>query len=631
MKIKIQTVSLHLQTAGSAPGDVTVVTAEEIRKYGYRTFGEVLNHVRGFYLSYDHTYYQLGVAGFSVPGDWATRILVLVNGHAMPDNVFGAANYFGEDFVVDMSLVDRIEIVRGPSSALYGSNGVLATVNVITKTPSTEHGTKVNLETDSLGEAKATVTQSVKLPHQNSLLLSTTFLNIDGMHDIYIPELASSTSDGHAINMDGSHGYRFFAEFQSGNWEILAVAGSRTQVQPVSWSNVRLGDTILNDRGTRATDQRAFLDALYTRDFGSERTLHWRTYYDRYQYHGIYYFPLDDSGIDVNKEFDAGDWIGSQLNYRFPWLKGSLTVGTEAKFDLRAVQSTADVQPVFVQNFYVNRLDKYAAGFLQQEWSPGPRWSFNFGVRYDWSWYRSSAVSPRGAIIFQPDKQTALKMLYGRGFRNPNANELFFNDGISNIANLNLQPEHADTFQAVAERAFHRSWKASVSAYEMVDRGIIVPVYTEDGLIQFQNANHFHGKGIGVELSGTVFSKLELSADFEKQKAYFYGGATPANSPGDVGKLRMALPVLSSRATVSGGLLYMSERRTLAGAILPPVYLPEATVSMRKLLPGMELQAGVRNFTNMRYSDPIGLTPTVDTIRQPGRTFFIALNTSFGH
>jgi iron complex outermembrane receptor protein len=102
MQIKVEAASLHEQSLADAPASVTVITQDEIRRYGYRTLGEALSYARGLFLIYDHTYHFLGVRGFSVPGDYGTRLLVMVNGHSLADNILSQTSWLDQDFPLDM-------------------------------------------------------------------------------------------------------------------------------------------------------------------------------------------------------------------------------------------------------------------------------------------------------------------------------------------------------------------------------------------------------------------------------------------------------------------------------------------------------------------------------------------------
>ncbi len=631
MNVTVQTASFHNQSAESAPASVSVVTAEDIRKFGYRTLADALENVRGFYFSYDHTYINPGIGGFSPPGDFATRILVLINGHAMPENIFGSANYFGDDFALDMTLVDRIEIVRGTSSALYGSNGIFATINVITKKPASQHGTTVRFDDSSLNGRKLTLTQAVSLKSHGAMLFSGTVFNKSGQTSLYLPEFNSSlTNNGVAVNMDGQKGYRLFSDITLGRWRFTAVAGSRDKIQPISF-----GETIFNDRGTTATDERAYVEAAYERQWDKKRDFRWRTFYDRYRYKGNYVYPLTQgdldagftSGYDYNRERDSGDWVGSQILYSFPRLHGVLTVGGGVDFDIRAIQSVADIIPVYQASLYVNEPDHSANGFVQQEWSVGSHWSLVTGGRFDYDALRQNSFSPRAAIVFQPVKTTAFKLIYGRGFRNPTENELFFSDGYQSVGNPNLHPERADSVEADLDYRLNDSWKISFSGYAMRDKDVIVPVYLPDGLQTYENADRFTGSGVGAELTGQLFQILNIQSNFQWQRSSFTDMPVPPNSPRDVGNLRLSLPLRPNRFTLAGTLHYVSERRTLAAAQLAPYFLPSLVLNAPQVLPKLDLQVGLRNMFNAMYSDPVGLVSTVDSIQQPGRTVFFSLTT----
>ena len=96
--------SKHEQRSSEAPSSESIVDAEEIQRYGHRNLAEVLASVRGLYVSYDRNYSYLGVRGFNRPGDYTSRVLVLVNGHRVNDNLLDSV-LLGNDCILDVDTI----------------------------------------------------------------------------------------------------------------------------------------------------------------------------------------------------------------------------------------------------------------------------------------------------------------------------------------------------------------------------------------------------------------------------------------------------------------------------------------------------------------------------------------------
>ena len=132
LEVEVVTASCHEESVSSAPATVSVITAEQIATFGWRTLADALRSVPGMHVTDDRNYAALGARGVAVPGDFSNRVIVLVDGHRVNDKVYHAPD--AQHFLpVAMDAVERIEIVRGPGSVLDGSDALLAVINVITR------------------------------------------------------------------------------------------------------------------------------------------------------------------------------------------------------------------------------------------------------------------------------------------------------------------------------------------------------------------------------------------------------------------------------------------------------------------------------------------------------------------
>src|ERR1051325_2769705 len=120
------------ESVEDAPSSVTIIPREELVAFGYPTIVEAVRGVRGMYVWNDHSYAALGVRGLGRPGSYTNRELILLDGHPTNDNWIGSA-YVGYDARTDLADIDRIEVVRGPGSVLYGTNAFSGVINLVSR------------------------------------------------------------------------------------------------------------------------------------------------------------------------------------------------------------------------------------------------------------------------------------------------------------------------------------------------------------------------------------------------------------------------------------------------------------------------------------------------------------------
>lgn len=629
MDISIYTASKHKQKISEAPASVTVVTRNEIIKYGYRTLADILESVNGFYTTYDRGYHYLGVRGFSRPGDFNTRLLLLINGHRMTENIFDSS-LIGTEFLLDVDLIARVEIVRGPSSSLYGTSAFFAVVNVITKRGEDLGGVEISADAGSFGTYKGRFSYGHVFDNALEILISGSLYDSAGQ-GLYFKEFDDPETN-HGLTSKDADQQQFQSAFLNVSYGALALqAGyvSRDKRLPTAaWETVFNGRTVL-------VDEQVFADLKYEAPLGEHSDVMARVSYSVYDYYGEYPFDYaeeedDPPDLAINRDVAEGKWWLGEIKLSTDSIRrNKITLGTEWRLNTQQDQENYDQGWEDDPWLDDHRDSSIWALYLQDEIKIRDGILLNVGVRYDYYDTFGGKANPRIALIYQPFDETTIKVLYGKAFRAPNVYELYYNDGDDEDAtqkgNADLRPEEITTYEVVAEQTLGKHFRGKVSLYHYkIDNLISEETDPDDELIVYENAHETEANGVEFELMA------KLDGDIEGRARYSFSDAKDGktgnwltNSPRHMGKLNISFPVVSKKLFGGLELRYVGERKTLQGNISDAFLIANATLSSDRLFKGIEMSLSVYNLFDKRYGDPGSEENEQDIIEQDGRTFRI--------
>ena len=624
MDIEVESVygaSRFEQKVTEAPSSVSIITAEDIKKYGYRTLADILRSVRSFQITNDRNYSYIGVRGFGRTGDYNSRILILVDGHKINDNIYDQA-LVGEDFIIDIDLIERVEVIRGPGSSLYGNSAYLGVINVITRKAADFGGVETSGAAGSFRTYKGRVSYGNPFGADAYAVLSASGLDSKGPHRLFYKEYnAPETNNGVTINTDYEHNQSFFGKVGYGDLTLESAFVSRTKGIPTgSFASD------FNNRNNRTIDQRSYLDLKYEHQVDDGATIMARLFYDAYYYWGTYI----TSGVE-NKDFVDGQWVGAEVMYsRKLFDTHKITVGTDYQFNLKQLQENHDVLPYQSYLRDNTRKDRWSI-YAQDEYSILRNLILNAGARFDHFGTFGSTTNPRVALIYAPAEKTAIKLIYGTAFRAPNNFELYYQVANSQIANPNLRPEKISTYELVLEQYFGRHLRGTAAAFYNRIRNLIEQQTDPDtGLLIFKNTDKVEAKGLEFELEWVLDGGYKARASYTVQDAKDKtDNDTLVNSPRHLAKVNVTLPVWSDKLFTGIEEQFMSSRRTLMGAKIGNVYLTNVTLFTQKIIKNLEFSGSIYNLFDKKYGDPGGEEHLQDIIEQDGRSFRIKLTYRF--
>jgi iron complex outermembrane receptor protein len=624
LNAEVVTASKFPQKMSEAPSHVTVVTAADIKTYGYRTLAAILRSVPGLYASYDRQYDFLGVRGFSRPGDYNARVLLLVDGNRINDAVYDTAS-IGTEFPVDVDLIDRVEFVAGPGSSIYGSNAFFGVVNVITRTGKDIGGGEVVGSVASAQTGKGRVTAGGVLDTGLDWILSATYYDSRGK-DLHFPAYDTpETNYGVAKNLDYDRYASFFGKASWRGWTLEAAWADRKKGIPTG-----AYDTVFNDPRTNSRDAQGWVDFRYRGPLSESTDLLARVFYGKYPYDGVLPYAGEAPGETiVNRDGARPLWWGAEAKFVAQVDPANkLVYGVEYVNNRRQDQFNYDVDPPAVHADTQVQSSHWGV-YVQDDLTLRDNLVLNAGVRYDDYGHGVNSTNPRVALIWNPVPTAALKLIYGTAFRAPNRYELDYAAPGLAKANPDLAPEKIRTYEVVYEQLVERNLRFNALVFRneitnLID-GAIDP---NDGLLVFNNVGSAKSTGGMVGIERIWDNGYRARATYSYQRAIDQTtGLRLTNSPQGIATLNLSTPALAHGVRTGLEAQYVSSRNTALGAT-GGYTLVNLTLRNASLAKNLELSASVYNLLDQQYGDPTAddlAAKGLDTIAQDGRTWQLKL------
>lgn len=633
-----------------APATASVIYAAEIAAMGARNLNDVLETVPGLHIALsslsrlDSVYSMRGIhTGFN------PQVLLLLNGVPVQYSLQGSRPTL---FRLPATSIDRVEVIRGPGSAIYGADAYSGVINVITKDAAAIEKTQVTATTGSFGSRELSL-QTAKRWQDWAVAFTTAYQESDGDPDRRVnADLQSILDAGIGTNASrapealstryqvlDSHLAIQHKNLQTNIWNWRSTnagvgAGAAQALDPEGRddSNLWMADTTYKftlgsdhwDNSIRLTylhyDQAAeftILPAGTRLPIGSDGNLNIATPV------GLVEFPdgyignpgsvAEDAQLDITAIYNG--WDSHRLRFAAGSRRQTLDPREEKNFGPGVIDGTvpvvygaltdvSDTDFVFMEKS--SRTVNYLS--LQDEWRVVTDLDLTAGLRYDDYSDFGSTTNPRVALVWATNEKLTTKILYGSAFRAPSFAELYFKHNPVSLGNTGLRPERIDTQELSFNLRATQQLQVTVTAfmYQATDMIEFVPS-ADASLTIAQNARDLDGKGGEVEVHWKPSTRVHLSGSYSLQNAEDADtGAAVADAPGQQFKLN-ANWEWATNWSLNGQVYWVADRERAVSdtrADIDDYTLLNATLRRKNLLPDMDILFSVRNAANVDAREP---------------------------
>ena len=646
------------QTVSQAPAVASIVSAKAIREMGARDIDEILETIPGLHVSYAAGGYSPIYQIRGISSDFNPQVLMLINGLPIT-NIF-AGNRSQAWAGMPVENISRIEVIRGPGSALYGADAFAGTINIITKNHTEINGIEVGASAGSFDEYRGWLQYSGALAGWNTVF-SGQVLDTHGQHEKVDadfqslldanPLLATSASLAPNGVSLGRQSLDTRIDISKDEWQIrLGYQGRR---------NVEVGAGLFStlDNEGEADADRYNADITYlTKNLIEDWELKAQYSFfntitksdlvllppgtntgagifpngviaepDVYERHNRIDLSAFYTGINKH-DIRIGAGFHHQDQYKIEEKKNFITALTPFGAVLVPLGSVVDVTNTTPFNQEETRKIYYA--FVQDAWDFAPDWTLTAGLRYDDYSDFGSTVNPRLALVWQTSYRLTSKLLYGRSFRAPSFAEQFNINNPVAVGNPNLDPEIIDTYEIAFD------YKAS----EDLRLGFNAFYYEMQDIIRFNpttanNTGEQTGHGVELEIKWKATKHLSINGNYAYQSSEDEAtNSDAADAPQQQLYIR-ANYALTPVWSINSQLNHVMDRQRAAGDLRSDIddySIVDITLRAREIAPNIELAVSARNVFDEDAFEPSlapGLIP--NDLPLAGRGFFVELRTSF--
>ncbi len=602
-KVSIVSAPKFAENPDQIPSVVSILSSEDIRLYGWRTLGAALRSLQGFNVTDDHTYAYGGVRGISQPGDYRPRMQILIDGQSMNENIYASAPV-DSAFPLDIGLIERIEVIRGPSAAIYGGDAMFGVINVVTRS-GTSVGGEAALKLGSGADRRLRLSWGGQLGGYDVLVSATGF----GVHGrtLSFDDVNGDGSRRDLNRVGGEDGGQLFAKVRGSDWHFSLIHAKRERVVPTASY-----DTLADDHGHSEADSYTLLDMGKEWKLNAANTLHQRFYLGDYRYDAV--FPYDYSAEAVadprlmNVDLAKGSWWGVENRFvNTHWSGHRITLGIEYKSNWRQNQLNYDRGYGCVDNGSTEpclndqRSSRQTTLMVQDEIQLGNTTLLTLGTSYDHLSQFGSFWSPRLGLTHDAGNAGVFKVLYGTAFRVPSVYERFYTAPSFAYGNPSLEPEKMRSLEISWEKRFTALSRLTATAYHF---HIARMVTTDDNSVAV-NGSRVQATGLELEYEQRWSNGSRLRTGYSIQHADDETRCFD-NSPRHMVKANLGLPTGIPYLMAGLETQWVSARTADYGTQKVPAYLlANLNLSYTPTGKSWEIALGIYNLFDRQYADPV--------------------------